>query len=73
MLKPYLSILFISVFTTVASAQENLDDLLAAGIQDAKTFTTDYIAPAEEGVSFGLIMAGLTMQNWERNSGSNFL
>ncbi|SDB67122.1 hypothetical protein SAMN03097699_3335 [Flavobacteriaceae bacterium MAR_2010_188] len=54
MLKPYLSILFISVFTTVASAQENLDDLLAAGIQDAKTFTTDYIAPAEEGVSFGI-------------------
>ena len=35
-------------------AQENIDDLLAAGIDDAKTFTADYIAPASEGVIFGI-------------------
>lgn len=46
------------VFITFASihlnAQENIDDLLAAGINDAKTFTSDYIAPASEGLAFGI-------------------
>lgn len=45
-------IFFLSVF--VSTAQENLDDLLTAGIADAKRFTTDYLAPAEEGVAFGI-------------------
>ncbi|MFC4720760.1 DUF6588 family protein [Geojedonia litorea] len=43
------------VFTVLCSnAQENIDDLLAAGVQDAKQFTTDYIAPASEGLAFGI-------------------
>lgn len=43
------------VFTVLfGNAQENIDDLLAAGVQDAKQFTTDYIAPASEGLAFGI-------------------
>ncbi|RIA08961.1 hypothetical protein OE09_0786 [Flavobacteriaceae bacterium MAR_2010_72] len=43
------------LFTVLCSnAQENIDDLLAAGVQDAKQFTTDYIAPASEGLAFGI-------------------
>ena len=49
LLKLTFIIVPISVF-----AQENLDDLLAAGIQDAERFTTDYINPASEGVAFGI-------------------
>ncbi|WP_299339441.1 DUF6588 family protein [uncultured Psychroserpens sp.] len=37
-----------------AKAQENINDLLAAGIADAKRFTQDYIAPASEGLGFGI-------------------
>ncbi|MGM5469781.1 DUF6588 family protein [Flavobacteriaceae bacterium LMO-SS05] len=40
--------------TLFVNAQENIDDLLAAGIADAKRFTTDYIAPASEGLAFGI-------------------
>ena len=36
------------------SAQENVDDLLAAGIADAKRFSTDYLAPGTEGIVFGI-------------------
>lgn len=36
------------------NAQENINDLLAAGIADAERFTTDYINPATEGVAFGI-------------------
>lgn len=35
-------------------AQENVNDLLAAGISDAQRFTKDYIAPASEGLGFGI-------------------
>ncbi|TVZ57572.1 hypothetical protein NA63_0057 [Flavobacteriaceae bacterium MAR_2010_105] len=43
------------LFTVLCSnAQENIDDLLAAGVQDAKQYTTDYIAPASEGLAFGI-------------------
>lgn len=45
-------LLFATIFTT--NAQENIDELLAAGINDAKRFTTDYIAPASEGLAFGI-------------------
>lgn len=54
MLKTFISIIFTFFFILNVTSQENLDDLLAAGIQDAKTFTTDYLAPAEEGVAFGI-------------------
>jgi hypothetical protein len=47
--------LIAALFAVLCSnAQENIDDLLAAGIADAKTFTTDYIAPASEGLAFGI-------------------
>lgn len=44
------------IFLTFASvkAQENINDLLAAGINDAKRFTQDYIAPASEGLVYGI-------------------
>ena len=35
-------------------AQENVNDLLAAGISDAQRFTKDYIAPASEGLGYGI-------------------
>lgn len=35
-------------------AQENVNDLLAAGIADAEQFTQGYIAPASEGLAFGI-------------------
>jgi len=38
----------------LTNAQENIDELLAAGVNDAKTFTADYIAPASEGLAFGI-------------------
>ena len=33
-------------------AQENLEDLLAAGIEDAQRFATSYISPATEGMMY---------------------
>ncbi len=49
------SILFIMVFViTAAKAQENINDLLTAGINDAKRFSTDYLAPASEGLAYGI-------------------
>ncbi len=35
-------------------AQENIDDLLAAGISDAQKFTSSYIAPASGGLAYGI-------------------
>lgn len=34
------------------NAQENLEDLLAAGIEDAQRFSTSYITPATEGMMY---------------------
>jgi len=42
------------VVTICLSAQETIDDLLAAGVSDAQQFTKDYIAPATEGVAYGI-------------------
>nr|WP_321225159.1 DUF6588 family protein [uncultured Psychroserpens sp.] len=50
--------LIITCFIFLASlpivAQENVNDLLAAGIADAQRFTKDYIAPASEGLAYGI-------------------
>lgn len=35
-------------------AQQNIDDLLAAGVNDAKRFSKDYLAPATEGLVYGI-------------------
>lgn len=45
----FLSILCLSVNVT---AQENLEDLLAAGVDDAKRFATAYMTPAFEGMIY---------------------
>ncbi|MGI9548331.1 MAG: DUF6588 family protein [Flavobacteriaceae bacterium] len=41
-------------FAGVAMAQSDLEDLLLAGIDDAEQFTTDYLAPATEGIIYGV-------------------
>ena len=53
MKKISLLILFIITIPTL-NAQDNIDELLAAGVSDAKRFTADYIAPASEGLAFGI-------------------
>lgn len=53
-MKKYIMIATYLLSTMYINAQEGIDDLLAAGIADAKTFTTDYIAPASEGLAFGI-------------------
>ncbi|EGV43624.1 hypothetical protein BZARG_2596 [Bizionia argentinensis JUB59] len=35
-------------------AQQNIDDLLAAGVEDAERFSTDYLTPATESVIYGI-------------------
>lgn len=52
MKKTISAILF---FTGIgAYAQQNINDLLAAGINDAQRFTTDYLAPATEGIMYSM-------------------
>ena len=44
-----------ALFLTLSSnAQENLDELLAAGVADAERFSTDYIKPANDGLAYGI-------------------
>ncbi|SFS95477.1 hypothetical protein SAMN04487906_2318 [Zhouia amylolytica] len=52
-MKKILSIAFMcaGLFT---SAQQNINDLLAAGIDDAERYTNDYLAPAAEGLMYGM-------------------
>ncbi|WGD33828.1 DUF6588 family protein [Olleya sp. YS] len=47
-----LSLGFICSLTL--TAQENLNDLLAAGVSDAKKFSTDYLLPATDGLAYGV-------------------
>ncbi len=54
MIKSCISLMFITLAMATSNAQAKLDELLVAGINDAKMFTTDYIAPTEEGVAFGI-------------------
>lgn len=42
------------ILVNLSHAQENINDLLAAGINDAERFTSEYIAPASEGLAFGI-------------------
>jgi len=53
-MKKYAVLASFLLLAQLASSQENIDDLLAAGITDAKRFTADYIAPASEGLAFGI-------------------
>ena len=53
-MKKYAIFASFLLLVQLASSQENIDDLLAAGIADAKRFTSEYIAPASEGLAFGI-------------------
>ena len=48
-----LTSLLLLTFVSV-KAQDNINDLLAAGINDAKRFTQNYIGPASEGLAYGV-------------------
>jgi hypothetical protein len=37
-----------------AMAQSNINEILAAGLNDAEKFTTDYLSPASEGIMYSL-------------------
>ncbi|WP_411768394.1 DUF6588 family protein [Winogradskyella sp. A3E31] len=45
---------FLGLLPFTNQAQENVNDLLAAGVADAKRFTTDYLAPASDGLAYGI-------------------
>jgi len=47
-----IGITLLAVIST--RAQENINDLLAAGTADAERFTKDYMAPAAEALGFGI-------------------
>lgn len=49
-------ILFASIlmYAGCAMAQSDINDLLAAGIDDAQRFTDDYLSPLSEGVIYGV-------------------
>jgi len=53
-MKKYIAIIFLFLSTCLLNAQENIDDLLAAGIEDAKQFSTDYLAPATEVTMYSI-------------------
>ncbi len=42
------------MYAGCALAQTSIDNLLAAGIEDAQRFTDDYLAPASEGIIYGV-------------------
>ncbi|WP_044399318.1 DUF6588 family protein [Lacinutrix sp. Hel_I_90] len=53
-MKKKLSILIILLSGVTVSAQENLDELLAAGVADAQRFSRDYLKPANDGLAYGI-------------------
>ena len=53
-MKKIIPILLLFLTFLTAKAQENIDDLLAAGINDAKRFSTNYIKPANDGLAYGI-------------------
>ncbi|MBR9915425.1 MAG: hypothetical protein GYB32_11460 [Algicola sp.] len=53
-MKKIVMIGLVSLGALTLNAQENVNDLLAAGIADAQRYTQNYIAPASEAVGFGI-------------------
>jgi len=47
-------ILIALIATTTGNTQENIDDLLAAGVADAERFSKDYIKAANDGLAYGI-------------------
>lgn len=53
-MKKVILLSVLSLFFIGTQAQENINDLLTAGIDDAQRFSADYLAPASEGLAFGI-------------------
>tara|TARA_R110000850_G_scaffold241496_1_gene366125 strand:+ start:51802 stop:52827 length:1026 start_codon:yes stop_codon:yes gene_type:complete len=53
-MKKIVFIVFAICFTAISHSQNQLEDLLAAGIEDAQRFSAGYISPAAEGMIFNL-------------------
>jgi len=53
-MKKVILLSVMSLFFIGTQAQENINDLLTAGIDDAQRFSTDFLAPASEGLAFGI-------------------
>jgi hypothetical protein len=53
-MKKFNLLFFFAFAISTVNAQENINDLLTAGISDAKQFSSDYLAPASEGLAFGI-------------------
>jgi len=53
-MKKYIFFFFFFFLTIAVKSQDNLEDLLAAGVNDAKQFSTDYLVPATEGMTYGI-------------------
>ena len=46
--------LLVMVSSFQAMAQSDINDILAAGLNDAEKFTTDYLSPASEGIMYSI-------------------
>ncbi len=53
-MKKLISLLVLLISFGAVKAQENINDLLAAGINDARRFSSNYLSPASEGLAFGI-------------------
>ncbi|MDU8885977.1 DUF6588 family protein [Yeosuana sp. MJ-SS3] len=53
-MKKYIVFSLSILLTLSINCQENIDELLAAGVEDAKQFSTDYLAPATEGTIYSI-------------------
>ena len=49
----FLSIVLVFI-SSLTFAQQNVDDLLAAGVNDARRFTNEYLRPAGEGMMYSM-------------------
>jgi len=47
-------IVLVLILSVTANSQQNINELLAAGIEDAKRFSTDYISPANNSLAYGI-------------------
>ncbi|MFK5974318.1 MAG: hypothetical protein QM485_13685 [Flavobacteriaceae bacterium] len=46
--------LLTALYSLFGSAQSNINEVLAAGLNDAERFTNDYFSPVSEGVMYGI-------------------
>ncbi|MEL0644982.1 DUF6588 family protein [Olleya sp. Ti.3.14] len=53
-MKKLLTVISLILFSQSNVAQQNLNDLLAAGVNDAKTFSESYLLPATNGLAYGI-------------------